>query len=241
MIFPYWTDVKIDRLIIITPLLIFVNFLVFGLVSNFGGDSIDDIYLKYSLDITRIHPVRDWLDFGALWLQARPFLTHQFMHASWSHLLSNMLILWIVGLAVENRMGAIRFLIFYLLCGAVGAWVELYSRAGDVLDPNEPFLLLGASRAISGVMGAHLVIAPFSNTIFFASMFFQTWRFMVPTIILMIVFIGQEFLLAKAVMENANFETGVAHWAHLGGFAAGLFFTLFFIMEFRFRIKKDEF
>src|SRR5919108_1862767 len=87
-------------------------------------------------------------------LQLSHLLTHMFLHGSWMHLLGNMWFLWLFGNDVEDSMGHMRFLVFYLLCGLAAA-------AGQILtDPGSPIPMVGASGAISGVMGAYLMLYP---------------------------------------------------------------------------------
>ncbi|HEX5069546.1 MAG TPA: rhomboid family intramembrane serine protease [Vicinamibacterales bacterium] len=148
-------------------------------------------------------------------------LTSMFAHAGWVHIGSNMLCLWIFGDNVEDRMGHVRFLVFYLVAGAAAGLLQMQMQAGgDALIP-----LVGASGAIAGVMGAYLFLYPHSriHVLIFFVFFIDVIE--VPALI----FLGLWFLMQVlgGVGQVAG-QGGVAFWAHVGGFltgaAAGLFF-----------------
>ena len=144
-------------------------------------------------------------------------LTSMFMHGSWGHLLGNMLFLWVFGNNIEDSMGHVRFLVFYLLCGVAAALAQVY------MTPGSGIPLVGASGAISGVMGAYVVLYPKARV--------QTW---IPPIFLVnlraVFFLGYWFVLQlvmgaadRAQARSGAPETGgVAVWAHVGGFVAGV-------------------
>jgi membrane associated rhomboid family serine protease len=146
--------------------------------------------------------------------QVSHLLTHMFLHGSWMHLIGNMWFLWIFGNNVEDSMGRLRFIVFYLLCGLAAA-------TGQILtSPSSPIPMVGASGAISGVMGAYLVLYPNVRVFtlvplgfFLTSMALPAW-----------VMLGYWFLI-QFVSGLASFGGdigGVAFWAHVGGFVAGL-------------------
>jgi membrane associated rhomboid family serine protease len=141
-------------------------------------------------------------------------LTSMFMHGSWEHIIGNMLFLWVFGNNIEDSMGHLRFLAFYLLCGAMATAAHI----GFNLDNAVP--MVGASGAISGVMGAYIVLYPHARV--------RTWF---PPIFLFhlraMFFLAYWFLLqlAMAVVEvgsEAGEQGGIAVWAHVGGFVAGV-------------------
>jgi membrane associated rhomboid family serine protease len=149
---------------------------------------------------------------GGWWV----FLTHQFLHAGWLHLIGNLWMLWIFGDNVEDRMGSLRFLCFYLTCGVLAGLTQALATAGSELPS------LGASGAIAGVMGAYLVLFPRARVItvvpiFFYPLFLELSAF---------VYLGLWFLtqvFSGTLALGAPAETGgVAFAAHAGGFAAGL-------------------
>ncbi|HEX8362665.1 MAG TPA: rhomboid family intramembrane serine protease [Longimicrobium sp.] len=141
-------------------------------------------------------------------------LTSMFMHGSWEHIIGNMLFLWVFGNNIEDSMGHLRFLAFYLLCGAVATAAHIWFNLGDAVP------VVGASGAISGVMGAYIVLYPHARV--------RTWF---PPIFLFHIramfFLAYWFLLQVAMAtidfgSEAGDGGGVAVWAHVGGFVAGV-------------------
>jgi membrane associated rhomboid family serine protease len=137
--------------------------------------------------------------------------TSMFMHGSWGHLLGNMWFLWVFGNNVEDSMGYPRFVLFYLLCG-VGA-----AAAQIVANPGSPVPMVGASGAISGIMGAYAVLYPRVqvNTAIFLIIIFRIVR--LPAWVML----GYWFLL-QIVPAATGVDAGTAFWAHVGGFVAGV-------------------
>lgn len=147
---------------------------------------------------------------GLTWSAA---LTSMFLHGSWMHLIGNMWFLWLFGNNVEDSMGHLRFLVFYLLMGAAAAGAHVFSL------PESPVPMVGASGAISGVMGAYLLLYPRVriHTLFIILFFIRIIP--VPAwLVLCQWFVIQ--LISGASMPTAG--GGVAFWAHVGGFVAGL-------------------
>ena len=145
-------------------------------------------------------------------------VTSMFMHGGWSHLLGNCLFLWVFGNNVEDSMGRARFVVFYLLCGIAAAGLHV------VLDPTSAVPTVGASGAISGVMGAYLVLYPrvrvnmlFIIVIFIRIIPLPAWVVLIWWFVLQ-VFMG----LPQLTRVDASVSSGVAVWAHVGGFIAGL-------------------
>ena len=140
--------------------------------------------------------------------------TSTFMHAGWGHIAFNMLFLWIFGDNVEDRLGHRRYLGFYVFCGLVAALVQAVF-ALDKLIPN-----VGASGAIAGIMGAYLILYPRAmvQVIIFPIFFFP---FVVPAVALMLVWFLTQLLSGLEEIGKTTAGSGVAWWAHVGGFAAG--------------------
>ncbi len=138
-------------------------------------------------------------------------ITSMFLHGGWSHLLGNMLFLWIFGNNVEDAMGSVRFLVFYLLSGVAAAMTHVIAHPDSV----EP--MIGASGAISGVLGAYFVLHPFANirALLFL-LVFVTWIDLPAWI-----FLGYWFAAQALNILNANHESNIAWWAHFGGFLVG--------------------
>jgi len=143
-----------------------------------------------------------------------------FIHGGWLHVGGNMLYLWIFGDNVEDSMGHVRFLIFYLVCGTAAALTQSW------LSPDATVPMIGASGAIAGVLGAYLLLFPRATvrTLIFLG-FFVTIVHIPALIVLGVWFIAQ---LSSAAMSSPD-EPGVAFWAHVGGFGAGLLLTPFLL------------
>ena len=139
--------------------------------------------------------------------------TSMFMHGGWLHLGFNMLFLWIFGDNVEDSMGHARYLIFYLVCGVAAALAQAFVSPGSTIP------MVGASGAISGVLGAYLLLHPRATvrTVIFLGVF-MTMMHLPALIVLGLWFLMQ---LVSAAFSNSG-EAGVAFWAHVGGFVAGM-------------------
>jgi membrane associated rhomboid family serine protease len=140
-----------------------------------------------------------------------------FLHGSWMHLLGNMLYLWIFGNNVEDVMGHVRFIIFYVVCG-VGA-----ALTHAVIDPASAIPMVGASGAISGILGAYLLLFPRARVLILAPYVGTTY---VPAgVVLGLWFVMQVFSGGASLGGKGG---GVAFFAHVGGFVAGMLLIRFF-------------
>ncbi len=143
--------------------------------------------------------------------------TSMFLHGGWLHFLGNMLYLWIFGDNVEDRLGHGRFVVFYLACGAAAALAHVW------MNPASPIPTIGASGAIAGVMGAYFVLYPNSRVLALVPLFIIWEVIEVPAIIFLgIWFLMQFFSGVGALAETAARTGGVAFWAHVAGFVAGI-------------------
>ncbi len=137
-------------------------------------------------------------------------LTYAFLHAGWLHMLINMLFLWVFGDNVEDAMGHLRFLLFYLACAALAALAHIALN----LDGNGP--LIGASGAVAGVMGAYILLYPHARVFVLAT-------FVVPIPLPVPAMWMLGFWIATQVFSVLiGSEEPVSWWAHLGGFIAGM-------------------
>jgi membrane associated rhomboid family serine protease len=155
------------------------------------------------------------LDVIAPWMT---IFTSMFMHGGWMHILGNMLYLWIFGDNVEASLGHVRYLVFYLLCGLAAALAQALAA------PTATVPMIGASGAISGVLGAYLVLRPRGNVRVFVFLIFITVIHLPAYVVLGFWFIGQ--LLSSAASSAG--EPGVAFGAHIGGFIAGAILVFLF-------------
>ncbi|PAX55244.1 rhomboid family intramembrane serine protease [Brunnivagina elsteri] len=146
--------------------------------------------------------------------------TSQFLHGGWWHLLSNMLYLWVFGNNIEDRMGHFKYLAFYLSCGALAALCQC------LIDFNSTVPSLGASGAISGILGAYLIRFPHAKVMTLAFLFFFVTTFRVPALVIIGLFVVQNVVSGLASLQaaaNMSVESGgVAYWAHIGGFVFGI-------------------
>ncbi len=141
-------------------------------------------------------------------------LTSMFLHGSWMHLIGNMWFLWIFGNNIEDSMGRLRFLVFYLLTGLAAAGAHLLA------DPSSVVPVVGASGAISGIMGAYLVLYPHAHVL--TAIVFVFIRVVpIPAWVILGYWFLIQALSAAATPAQAG-GGGVAFWAHVGGFLAGV-------------------
>lgn len=151
-----------------------------------------------------------------LWLTV---LTSMFLHGGFMHLVGNMLYLWIFGDNVEDAMGPIRFLLFYLLCGVAAALAQI------AVDPGSAIPLIGASGAIAGVLAAYFMLFPYARVLTLIPIFFFLRLISVPAVFLL----GFWFLL-QVISGAGSLGSGggVAWFAHIGGFLAGAMLVFLF-------------
>jgi membrane associated rhomboid family serine protease len=144
-------------------------------------------------------------------------VTNIFLHGGWSHLLGNMLFLFIFGDNIEDRLGHIRYILFYLVCGVVASLIWMATAL------NSPYPAVGASGAISGVLGAYFVFYPTARIRALLSFGYFIRVTRVPAWVMIGMWFVYQLLLAFIPIN-----TGVAYWAHVGGFAVGWIVAHFF-------------
>jgi membrane associated rhomboid family serine protease len=186
------------------------------------GDSLQASVCEWGLIPAELlhRPVRAagaMCDIGAPhWLDV---VTSMFLHGGWGHLIGNMWFLWIFGNNVEDSMGHVRFVLFYLLCGGAAAALQIAA------DPGSSLPMVGASGAIGGVMGAYVVLYPRVNVHLLVVLGFYITTVAVPAIFML----GFWFLMQLfGGWFSAVEQGGVAFWAHVGGFVAGALLVFVF-------------
>jgi len=184
---------------VVTTLLIVACALVFFFELSLDEYSRDYFINRYGLVPAHMRPVT--------------LLTSLFIHGGWSHIIGNMLFLWIYGNNVEHAMGHLRYLVFYLLCGVAA----LFAQA--LADPHSAYPIIGASGAISGVLGAYLMLFPRAKVLTLVLLPFFVTTLRVPAMLLLLVWFAAQLLSEAAV---AGGDAGVAFRAHIGGFVAGI-------------------
>jgi membrane associated rhomboid family serine protease len=138
----------------------------------------------------------------------------QFLHGDWLHLVGNMLFLWVFGNNIEDRLGRLRFLPFYLVVGVIAGMVQVLS------NPSSDVPVIGASGAVSGILGAYLVLYPRKRVwtvvlpLVFLPFRLPAWIWLLFYLVLQVVFLGNSAISGEG-------EDGVAYLAHIGGFVAG--------------------
>ena len=138
-----------------------------------------------------------------------------FLHGGIAHLLGNMWFLWIFGDNVEDEIGRVKFAVFYLLCGVAGAAAHVAVNAQSSIP------MVGASGAISGVLGAYLVLHPSARIKMFAGIRF----IQLPAWFYLLLWMGLQVVAVSQASKIAGM--GIAYWAHIGGFVAGMFLSVF--------------
>ncbi|HEY4954805.1 MAG TPA: rhomboid family intramembrane serine protease [Gemmatimonadaceae bacterium] len=147
-------------------------------------------------------------------------LLSMFLHGGWVHLLGNCLFFWVFGNNIEDSMGHVRFLVFYLVCGLAAAAAQVISQ------PVSPVPTVGASGAISGILGAYLVLYPRARV----RMLFFVFVVSIPAWAVLLWWFGWQLLAGLPELMNVrpDVSSGVAVWAHIGGFVTGLILVKFF-------------
>ncbi|MBI4459091.1 MAG: rhomboid family intramembrane serine protease [Acidobacteria bacterium] len=149
-----------------------------------------------------------------------PFFSSMFLHGGWMHLIGNMWFLWIFGDNVEDRLGHLRYFWLYLGSGLAGAVVHVF------FNPSSSLPTVGASGAIAGVMGAYLITFPGSRILTLVPIFFFLTTVEVPAYLILIYWLLLQFLSGVASISLAQSVGGVAWFAHIGGFLAGIVLML---------------
>ena len=224
--FPYHDENQTQRTPIITYLLIAANVVVWLVVEGAGSSlavaravcelGLIPAELTLSLPPGTPFPMGEGLvcvtDPGR---QVLNVLSSMFLHGGWMHLLGNMWFLWLFGNNIEDSMGRARYIVFYLLCGVAAAMAQVTAM------PDSPVPMVGASGAISGVMGAYLILYPRVRVYAIVPLGFIPVSIKLPAWTMLLYWFGMQALggLAGSMGEQGG---GVAFWAHAGGFVAGV-------------------
>lgn len=156
--------------------------------------------------------------------QLHTVITSMFMHGSWMHLLGNMWFLWLFGNNIEDSMSRLRYVLFYLLCGLGAALAQVSA------DPSSIVPMVGASGAISGVMGAYLLLFPKVRVFVFLPLGIIPFNFALPAWTMLLYWLGLQILGGFGDVSDGG-GGGVAFWAHVGGFVAGLVLAKLFVRK----------
>ncbi|MBB4634897.1 rhomboid family intramembrane serine protease [Longimicrobium terrae] len=156
--------------------------------------------------------------------------TSIFMHGSWMHLIGNMLFLWVFGNNIEDSMGHFRFLVFYLVCGVAAALAQIF------FAPASQIPMVGASGAISGIMGAYILLYPRARVRTYLPPIFV---FHLRAFWFLLYWFVMQLLSGFLSLGMTEDEGGVAVWAHVGGFVAGLLLIRVFDRPRLVQAKRD--
>jgi membrane associated rhomboid family serine protease len=214
--FPIKDTVPRQHFPVMTFTIITVNVLAFLLeLSLPQGAQNDLIYLFGLVPARYTHPA--WAEFVGLPLDNYwPFLTNLFLHGGWLHIIANMWFLYLFGDNVEDRMGPVRFLLFYLLAGAAANFVHF------IVNRDSTMPVIGASGAIAGVMAAYMRLFPRARIIMLVPILFFPLFFEVPALFFMLFWFLLQLVSGAASLAVAHSGEGIAWWAHVGGFVLGL-------------------
>lgn len=212
---PLRDSIRSDKLPVITIGLIIANALVFFWELLLTQEELRRFVYVYGVvprdfkEISIGDPVLSLQIIGTLF-------TATFLHAGWIHFLSNMLYLWVFADNVEDRMGKERFLVFYLVAGAIANYAHV------IANPNSSIPTIGASGAVAAVLGAYFLSFPRSKilTLLFLGVFFTIIE--VPAVMFLFIWFGLQVVSGLASIGAAEVTETVAWWAHIGGFLAGM-------------------
>ena len=203
---------------VVNSTIIAVNVLLY-LVQLAQGDRLNQFIITYGLVPARysVPQIGAYFTFGQ---QALSLISFMFIHGGFLHLLGNMWSLYIFGDNVEDRLGSIRYLLFYILCGLLSGLSHLF------INWHSQIPTIGASGAIAGVMGAYLLLYPGAKILTLIPIFFIPYFVQIPAFL----FLGFWFLLQFISAAGSSGQAGgIAWWAHIGGFVFGMFFVKLFL------------
>lgn len=208
---------------IVTWLLIITNVTVFVFeVFMLSSQQAEMMIFNYGLvpDQVRLTEVGSLYELRITLL--RPFFTNMFLHGGWLHLISNMWILFIFGDNVEDRMGKLRYFVFYVLCGILASFTHF------ILHRNSPVPAIGASGAIAGIMAAYMFMFPKSTIVSLVPIFIIPLFIPIPALIFIGIWFLIQLLSGTSSLMLSDSATGIAFWAHIGGFVGGMLLYRFF-------------
>jgi len=202
------------RFPIMNYLIICVNTIIF-IYEILLGTQLDRFLFKYGL--VPIYFIAAFkIEEISVWSAFVPFFTSMFLHGGWMHLIGNMWFLYVFGDNVEDKLGHIKYLFFYISCGVIAAVSQLIISWGSRVP------MIGASGAIAGVLGAYMILFPHSRVLTLVPIFVFIQLVEIPAFVFLFLWFVMQFFYG-AVSFVAISQGGVAWWAHIGGFVAGIF------------------
>jgi len=223
---PLKDEIRTSTFPFVNILLILVNAALFAYELYLPGEDVRELILKSGFIPYELFYLKDISPANLLPAPLTIF-SSMFLHGGWFHFLGNMLYLWIFGDNVEDALGHVRYLFFYMTCGTVAALAQ------GLTNPLSQVPLIGASGAIAGVLGAYLFLFPGAKvkTLFVWIIFVQVTT--LPAFILLLVWIGMQVLSAYTAFASGA-DTSIAWFAHIGGFFTG------FALAIRMKKKRKQ-
>jgi membrane associated rhomboid family serine protease len=211
--FPLYDTVRSRRFPFINLILILINVLAFLYEMQMDSSVLKEFIFEWGLI-----PVRLLNDPSVAW---STIFTSMFLHGGWFHIINNMWVLFIFGDNVEAHMGGLRYLVFYLLCGVAAGLLQTYVLSSS----QQP--MIGASGAVAGVLGAYLILFPHSRIASLVPILFIFTIIEIPAVIFLLFwFVSQLYSGLFAIRGGGG--SGIAWWAHIGGFLFGILMVFFF-------------
>ena len=198
---------------IVNSIIIGINVLFF-FIEIAQGQRLNQFILSYGLVPAR-YSVSDIAARFTLFQQVIPFISFMFLHGGFLHLLGNMWSLYIFGDNIEDNLGSLRYILFYLLCGLASGLSHLF------INWHSTVPTIGASGAIAGVMGAYFLLYPRSKILTLIPIFFIPYFIEIPAFVFLGIWFILQFLSAATASAHSG---GIAWWAHIGGFVFGMIF-----------------
>ena len=211
--FPLYDTVRSRRFPLINLMLILINVLAFLYEMQMDPSVLKEFIFEWGLIPVRLlnGPSVTW---GTIF-------TSMFLHGGWFHIINNMWVLFIFGDNVEARMGGIRYLVFYLLCGVAAGLFQTYVLSSS----QQP--MIGASGAVAGVLGAYLILFPHSRIASLVPILFIFTIIEIPAVIFLLFWFVSQLYSGLFTIRGGG-GSGIAWWAHIGGFLFGILMVFFF-------------
>ena len=217
--FPIRDTNKSSTFPIVNWMIIIINAGIFIIQVRLPRETVEIIFYTFG-----VIPIR-FVEFHPL--APISLFSSQFLHGGWLHIIRNLWILYIFGDNVEDRIGHIQYLVFYIITGIAGGLLQV------VTQPFSNTPMIGASGAISGVLGAYIFFFPRARVLTFVPIFILPWLVEIPAVIFLGIWFLSQFV--NVINEASTIvNSGIAYWAHLGGFGAG------FILARRFKQTRDN-
>ena len=214
--FPLYDTVRSRKFPLVNLTLILANVLVFLYELQLGPDALKEFIFTWGLI-----PANVFSDPQTSWMT---FFSSMFLHGGWFHIINNVWVLFIFGDNVEAGMGKIRYLVFYLVSGVAAGLLQSY------ILPSSTVPMIGASGAIAGVLGAYLILFPHSRIASLVPILFIFTIVEIPATLFLIFWFLSQLYSGLGALRGGG-DSGIAWWAHIGGFMFGALMVSFFAVR----------